>query len=325
MKHAAVPALGIALAVLLQGPAQAQAFVPDRGIEFMVHTGPGAGSDIFARGIAGMLEKNQLVPQRITVVNKAGGGGLVGMSYLGEKKGDTHLVACFTSVWYVNPMVRKGAKFSMSELTPVARLILEPSVLTVRADSPFKNANDFIAAARKDPGKLKQSGGSITGRDNNTRLMIQKATGTEWQFISMKSGGERVAALLGGHVDIYIMEPAEALEQIRAGKIRVIATLMNNRIAGLPDVPTLGEQGIKVSEIPQPRGIVGPPAMPAAVKAYWEQVLGRLVKTPDWQEYLKRDHLEDGFLIGADLDKFSKEYTTLMRGILQEAGVKLVK
>jgi putative tricarboxylic transport membrane protein len=319
----AVTGAGFVAACLAAAPAFA--FTPDRTIEFMVHTGPGAGSDIFARGVAGMLEKNQLVPQRIAVINKAGGGGLVGMTSLGDKKGDTHLIACFTSVWYVNPMIRKGAKFSMAELTPIARLILEPSVLTVRADSPFKNANDFIAAAKKNPGKLKQSGGSISGRDNNTRLVIQKATGAEWQFISMKSGGERVAALLGGHVDIYIMEPAEALEQIRAGKIRVIATLMNNRIAGLPDVPTLGEQGIKVPEIPQPRGMVGPPAMPADVKAYWEQVLGKLVKTQDWQEYLKKDHLQDGFLIGADLAKFSKEYTTLMRGILKEAGVKLVK
>lgn len=314
-----------ALAAVSIGAVHAQAFKPERPIDFLVHTGPGAGSDLFARGVAKVIEKNKLVPVSIQILNKPGGGGLVGMSYLGEKAGDTHLVGFFTSVWYVNPLIRKEAKFTMKELTPVARLILEPSVLTVRADSPFKTANDFVEAAKKNPGKYKQAGGSVSGRDNITRLVVQKATGAQWQFISFPSGGERVAALLGGHADIYIMEPAEALEQIRAGKIRVIATLMEKRIPGLPDVPTLKEQGINVPEIPQARGMVGPPNMPAHVKAYWEEVLGRMVKTADWQEYLKKDHLEDGFLVGPALVKFSEEYENVLREILKEGGVKILR
>jgi putative tricarboxylic transport membrane protein len=304
--------------------AAAQGYTPSRPIDFVVHTGPGAGSDLFARGVAGVLEKNKLVPQRIQINNKTGGGGLVAMAYVGEKAGDDSMVAFFTSVWYVNPLIRKEAKVSMKELTPVARLILEPSVLTVRADSPFKNARDFVEAAKKEPGKYKQGGGSISGRDNTTRLVMQKATGAQWQFISFPSGGERVAALLGGHTDLYIMEPAEALEQIRAGKIRVIATLMEKRLPAFADVPTLKEQGINVPEIPQPRGMVGPPKMPANVKAYWEGVLGKMVKTAEWQEYLKKDLLEDGFLIGADLQKFSDNYIVQTRELLKEGGIKLV-
>lgn len=305
--------------------AQAQGFTPERTVDFLVHTGPGAGSDLFARGVAGVLEKNKLVPQRVQIVNKTGGGGLVAMSFLGEKAGETHMVAFFTSVWYVNPLIRKEAKVTMKELTPVARLILEPSVLTVRADSPWKTAKEFVEDAKKNPSKYKQGGGSISGRDNNTRLVIQQATGAQWQFISFPSGGERVAALLGGHTDLYIMEPAEALEQIRAGKIRVIASLMTKRLPAFPDASTLKEQGISVPEIPQPRGMVGPPNMPANVKAYWEGVLGKMVKTTDWQEYLKKDLLEDGFMVGADLMKFTDSYTNQMRGILKEGGVKVLK
>lgn len=304
---------------------QAQGFTPERTVDFLVHTGPGAGSDLFARGVAGVLEKNKLVPQRLQIVNKTGGGGLVAMSFLGEKAGETHMVAFFTSVWYVNPLIRKEAKVTMKELTPVARLILEPSVLTVRADSPWKTAKDFVEDAKKNPAKYKQGGGSISGRDNNTRLVIQKATGAQWQFISFPSGGERVAALLGGHTDLYIMEPAEALEQIRAGKIRVIASLMENRLPAFPDASTLKEQGINVPVIPQPRGMVGPPNMPANVKAYWEGVLGKMVKSKDWQEYLKKDLLDDGFLVGADLVKFTDSYTNQMREILKEGGVKVLK
>lgn len=325
MKHGLKMLAGSAVVAAALGAAPVHAFTPDRTLEFMVHSGPGAGNDVFARSVQGVLEKLKAVPQTIQVVNKTGGGGLVAMSYLSEKKADPYLVAVFTSVWFVNPQVRKEAKVTMQDLTPVARLILEPAVLTVSANSPYKTVKDFIEAAKKNPGKLKQSGGSLTSRDNNTRFLLMKATGAEWQFISMKSGGERVAALLGGHVDMYMMEPAEALEQIRAGKIRVLATLMNKRIPALPDAPTLQEQGYNVPEVPQARGFVGPPAMPKDVKAYWEGVFTKMYKSSEWQNFLKANYYEDGFLIGAGLDKFVNEYTQQMRGILKEAGIKLVR
>ncbi|MBI4194419.1 MAG: tripartite tricarboxylate transporter substrate binding protein [Betaproteobacteria bacterium] len=310
---------------LLAGAAGAHAFTPDRNIEFMVHSGPGAGNDVFARSVQGVLEKIKGLPQTVQVANKTGGGGLVAMSYLAEKKGETHLLAVFTSVWFVNPQIREKAKVTMRDLTPIARLVLEPAVMTVRADSPYKTAKDFFGAAKQNPGKLKQSGGSLSGRDNTTRHLLMKATGTEWQFISMKSGGERVAALLGGHVDMYIMEPAEALEQIRAGKIRVLATLMNKRIPSLPDSATIREQGFNVPEIPQARGFVGPPGMAADVKSYYEGVFTKMYKSSEWQNFLKANYYEDGFLIGPGLNKFVDEYTQTMRGILKEAGIKLVR
>jgi putative tricarboxylic transport membrane protein len=305
--------------------ATAQGFMPDRVVEVMVHSGPGAGNDVFARSVIKVLTEIKAVPQNLQVVNKTGGGGLVAMSYLSEKKGETHLLAVFTSVWWVNPMIRKEAKVTMKDLTPVARLVLEPAVMAVRADSPYRSTKDFIEAAKKNPGKLKQSGGSLSSRDNSYRFLLMKATGTEWQFISMKSGGERVAALLGGHVDAMVMEPAEALEQIRAGKVRVIATLMEKRLASMPDVPTLKEQGFNVPEVPQARGFVGPPAMPASVKAYWEGVFTRMHKSGEWQGFLKENLYEDGFLTGRALVAFVGDYEKTMRPILKEAGIKIVR
>jgi len=316
---------GAVLATASIAPGPALAFTPDRTIDFMVHSGPGAGNDVFARSVMGVLEKLKAVPQTIQVQNKTGGGGLVAMSYLAEKKGDTHLLAVFTSVWFVNPQIRAQAKVTMSELTPVARLILEPAVMVVRSESAFKTTKDFIEAAKKNPGKLKQSGGSLSSRDNSFRFLLMKNTGADWQFISMKSGGERVAALLGGHVDMMIMEPAEALEQIRAGKVRVIATMMDKRLPSMPDAPTIKEQGFNVPEVPQARGFVGPPAMPADVKAYWEGVFTNMYKSKEWQNFLKENLYEDGFLIGPGLNKFVDEYTNTMRGILKEAGLKLVR
>ena len=158
----------------------------------MVHTGPGGGSDLFARAIAEMLQKEKLISQRMQVVNKSGGGTAVAMSYLAEKKGETHTIGFFTGVWVTNPLTTAEATVTMKDLTPIARLVLEPAVIAVKADSPYKNMKDFIEAAKKSPNQLCQSGGSVTSRDNLVRLLIQKATGTQWTFISFPSGGERL-------------------------------------------------------------------------------------------------------------------------------------
>lgn len=324
MKHALKFLAGTVMASALVA-APAHAFTPERTIEFMAHSGPGAGNDLFARAVQGLIEKTRLSPQTIQVINKTGGGGLVAMSYLAEKKGENHLLAVYTGGWFVNPQIREKATVTMQDLTPVVRLILEPSVMTVRADSPYKTSKDFFEAAKKNPGKLRQSGGSLSGRDNTTRHLLMKATGASWQYVSMKSGGERVAALLGGHVDMYIMEPSEAAEQIRAGKIRVLATLMKKRIPSLPDVATLNEQGYDVAEVPQARGFVGPPGMPADVKSYYVNLFTKMHATKEWAAFVTDNRYEDGFLTGPALDTFVKEYTQTMRGILKEAGIKLVR
>jgi putative tricarboxylic transport membrane protein len=306
-------------------PALGQAFKPTRPIEAVVHTGPGGGSDIFARAIADMMEKEKLLPQRLQVVNKAGGGSAVAMSYLAEKKGDTHTIGFFTGVWVTNPLTTAEAKVTIRDLTPVVRLVLEPAVVVVKADSRYKTMRDFIEDAKKNPGQLKQSGGSVTGRDNLVRLVIQKATGARWVYVSFPSGGERIANLLGGHVQIMVMEPQEAGEHIRAGNLRVIAAATDKRLPSFPDVPTLKEQGIDVPVIPQTRGVVAPPAVPREVVAYWEGVFERFSRTPAWKKYLEQNQFEDGFLKGPELVKFFDDLTVQMREILKEAGAKVVR
>ena len=216
--------------VLSLSHAWSQEFKPSKQIEAVVHTGPGGGSDLLARAIAELLQKEKLISQRMQVVNKPGGGPAVAMSYLAEKKGETHTIGFFTGVWVTNPLTTAEANVTVKDLTPIVRLVLEPAVIAVKADSPYKNMQDFIEAAKKNPKKLAQSGGTITSRDNLMRLLLQKATGAQWNFISFPSGGERLSNLLGGHVQMMVIEPQEAGEQIRAGNLRVIAALTEKRL-----------------------------------------------------------------------------------------------
>ena len=327
MKQRAMLATMIIAVVMAQTGARAwsQEFKPSKQIEGVVHTGPGGGSDLLARAIAEMLQKEKLISQRMQIVNKSGGGSAVAMAYLAEKKGDPHTIGFFTGVWVTNPLTSKEATVTVKDLTPIVRLILEPAVIAVKADSPYKNMNDFIEAAKKSPNQLRQSGGSVTGRDNLMRLLIQKATGAQWTYISFPSGGERLSNLLGGHVQMMVIEPQEAGEHIRAGNLRVIASLTEKRLPSLPNVPTIKEQGIDVTIIPQARGVLAPPAASKEVVQYWEGVFDRFAKSASWKQYVEQNQFEDGYLKGPPLNKFFDELTVLMRGVLKEAGAKVVR
>jgi len=315
------------LAAVLAVPlaVQAQGYTPTRPVEAVVHTGPGGGSDLLARAVALMIEKENLLPVRLQVVNKTGGGGALAAAYLAEKKGDPNTIGFFTGVWLTNPLTSNEAKISLRDLTPVARLVLEPAVIAVKADAPYKTLGDFVSAAKQKPGELKQSGGSITSRDNVVRQQLQKAGGARWQFISFPGGGERIAALLGGHVNMMVIEPAEAGEHIRAGNMRVLAQVSEKRLPAFPNVPTLKEAGFNITPVPQVRGVVAPPGIPKENVVYWEGVFKKLTQTESWKKFLAENQFEDGYQNATDLTRFYDEFTNQMRSILQEAGVKTVR
>jgi putative tricarboxylic transport membrane protein len=318
--------IGIVLAALCAlAAAEASAFRPTRPVEVVVHTGPGGGSDLLARAVATMMEKEKLLPVRMQVVNKTGGGSAVAAAYLAEKAGDQNTIGFFTGVWLTTPLTSDKAKVTLRDLQPIARLVLEPALIAVKADAPYRTLADFIAAAKQKPGELKQSGGSITSRDNVVRQLLQKETGARWAFISFPGGGERLAALLGGHVQMMVIEPEEAGEHIRAGNLRVLAQVNETRLPRFPEVPTLKEAGFNVPVVPQVRGVVAPPGIPAENVAYWEDVFRRLTRTATWRKFLQDNQFEDGYQNAAELAKFYDEFTARMRGILQEAGVKTVR
>jgi putative tricarboxylic transport membrane protein len=184
---------------------------------------------------------------------------------------------------------------------------------------------DLIAAAKAQPGKLKQSGGSVLSRDAVVRYVLMSHTRAEWSFISFPSGGERVSALLGGHVDFMIIEPSEAGEMIRAGKLRPLVQIAENKIEGFPNVPLLREAGFPVPNVPQLRGLIGPPDMPPAAVAYYADLFKRASQAPAYKAYLSSKQLGNEYLAPTDLRKALDSYQVELRGILKGAGLKVVR
>ena len=302
-----------------------RSWTPTKPVEVIVHTGPGGGNDLLARAIATMMEKEKLLPVRMQVLNRPGGNGAVAAAAIYERKDDPNTLGFITSVWIAGPITTSEAKITVHDLKPVAELLREPAVIAVRADSPFRTLKDFVEAAKAKPGALKQSGGSVTSRDNIVRQQLQHATGAKWAYVSFPGGGERLAALLGGHVDIMVIEPQEAGEQVRAGKLRVLTQLTGTRLPAYPDVPTLKEAGFDFTPTPQIRGVVAPPQQAAEVTAYWIDRFAKLRETASWKKYVADNQLEDAWATGPDFARAMKEIDAQLREQFQLAGIKTVR
>jgi putative tricarboxylic transport membrane protein len=316
--------LAAAALTLLSGPAFAQGFKPTRPVEFVVHTGPGGGSDVFARTMIQILESEKLVPARMYILNKPGAGGAAALAYTIEKKGDPHTVAVYTSIWMTLALTSAEARVKFSDLTPIANLIFDPELAVVKADSPYKTLADFIDAAKKNPKQLRQAGGSVEGRANLVRNLLQRTTGATWQYIPFPGGGERIAALLGGHVQLLIIGPEEIKEQLKAGTMRPVAQIADKRLEGYPGVPTMQEL-YKIPNVRALRGIAMPPGVPKEAAEFWEGVFARMVKSKGWRKYLADAEAEDGYIRAADIPKLNEDFVAQRREMYIEAGIRTAR
>jgi putative tricarboxylic transport membrane protein len=324
MSRMLLAAAAALVATMSAAPALAQ-FKPTKQVEIVVHNGPGSGPDIFGRTVSQIIEQEKLAPVRFQVVNKVGGGGVTAANYMVEKKGDPHTLGVFTSVWLTNPLVQKAATHKVVDMSPIARLVIEPAVIVVKADSPYKSLRDVMDAALKDPGKIKQAGGSPLARDAMVRSLLMANTGAKWAFISFPAASERLAALLGGHVDFVLLEPPEAGELIRAGKLRAVVQIADRRLPGYENVPTFEQAGFKIPNVPQSRGLIGPPGMPADALAYYEGLAQKLSRSAGWQKFLKDNQLDDAFLPAKETTVFLGEFEGQLRNILELGGIKLIR
>ncbi len=294
---------------------------PEKPIEFVTHSAPGGGSDIFARHIANLMEKEKIISVPLVVVNKSGGSGAVAVAYVAPKKADAYTIFA-TSPGIYATLVKGEVKASMEDFTPICSLIQDPNVLAVRANAPYKNVKEFIAEARKKRKGLSLGLSSLGGGDHAIAIRMGEATGVEFNIVSFKQGTEAIMAILGGHVDFGLSSPGETAGQIESGQLRVLATATDKRLPQMPNVPTLKEEGINVSYT-SIRGIFGPRDMPKDAVKYWESAFRKLTQTPSWKTYVEKETVLDAYMGSAEFGKFlGKELKRLREDLI---GFGLIK
>lgn len=299
-------------------------FQPKKPIEVIAPAGPGGGWDTTARTVAKVLEEEKIINQRMAVVNKPGGGGAVGWAYVHGKKGDNHTMFVTSPPILFVPL-NGQSDLDHNDFTPIAGVIADYAAFIVSADSPFNSMNDLVEALKKDPKSVSVVGDSAPGSmDHLVFVKAVKAAGvdvTQLKYVSAQDGNG-MSMLLGGKVDVYSTGLAEATEQARAGKVKVLAITAPERLDGetVSEFPTLKEQGID-DEFIVWRGFMGPPEMDEAAVKYYENAIQKMMQTETWQEQLDNFGWTDNFMSNEEFKAhLDNEYNT-MKALMEEIGL----
>jgi putative tricarboxylic transport membrane protein len=309
--------LVLLLPVLLAVPSQGA--YPTRPLEIVAPANPGGGWDALARTMNRVLEIEKLYPQPMSVLNKPGGGGAVGLAYVFQKKGDDYEIVVFSPPLIINT-INKTFTQNYKELTPLAKLITDYQIFIVKADSPYKTFKDLLDALKKNPGAVKFAGGSSPGSmDHLAFCKVAQLVGInpkDLSYVAFSGGGEAITTLLGGNVAFVSTGIGESLAQLQAGTVRALAVTSPERLSGpLKDVPTVKESGINTSYEVW-RGVFGVPGMSKEAQAWWSKTLRTMVGTKTWKESLEKLQWLDAYAGAEDFTKFlaaeEKSYQELM-------------
>ena len=285
-------------------------------------TTPGGGMDRTARTLQKILQETGLVKVPVTVNNKPGGGGAVSVSYINLHAGDAHYVAINSPNLIANDINGRGR---YTEVTPLANLFSEYTVIAVRADSPIRDGRDFIERLRKDPASLAVSTPTTLGSINHLSFaVVAKAAGVDvrkLKAVVLGSGGDAVTALLGGHIDAHTGTPSSVVRMVEAGKIRVVGILAPRRMGGpYANTPTWTEQGFR-AVMDTWRGVIGPKGLTAEQVAFWDQVLAKAVATDTWKREVERNTWVANYLNSAQTRKLFEADYTEFKVIMTELGL----
>ncbi len=313
------------LAIVLSACGGKASAYPSQPIEIIAPANPGGGWDTLARTIQVSLETEKLVSQPLSVTNKPGGGGGVGLAYMGTLKGTDYTLVVYSPPLIINDINGTFEGRSYKDLTPLAKLITDYQIIIVKADSPYQTLEDLLNALRADPKSVKYAGVSSPGSmDHVAFAKIAKAAGIDPKavdYIAFAGGGEATTALLGGNVAFLSTGIGESVAQLEAGTVRALALTAPERLTSdlLKDVPTVKELGYDVTyEIW--RGVFGPADMSAEAKAYWADTLKKMVASPTWKAQLVKLNWRDAYANSEDFTTFLAQETESYKAMLSELG-----
>ncbi len=304
-------------------PTASAAPILTRPVEFVISTGPGGGSDLYARLWTGIMTSQKLVNVPVVPVNKPGGAGAIAFQYTISKIGDPHYLMVTLNSFFTTILVQ-NLPFKSSDFTPIAVLAKDPFFLWVNADSTWKTAQDFIAAAKEK--SITVAGTGSKQEDEVMFRRIEKLAGTKpFNYIPYDEGST-VAASLAGHAggtEVTVNNPSEGLGLWQASppKVRPICAFLPDPPAGaFQGVPTCKSQGLDITDYFNLRSVVGPPGLNDAQIAYWGDVFKKVNDAKEWKDFVTQNVLVADFRTGADAKKLFDEYTKLHTDIAIQNG-----
>jgi tripartite-type tricarboxylate transporter receptor subunit TctC len=284
--------------------AAAQDF-PNKPVQLMVAYPPGGSTDVGARIVASIAEK--LLGQPMIVVNKGGAGGQVGWTEMVRQRPDGYYIG-YINLPATNTVILdpdRKAIFTEKDFTPIINQVLDPGVIWVRADSPYKTVHDLIAAAKKAPGTIRTATTGILSDDHLAILMTEEAApGAVFRIVHLDGGATQLKEIMAGNVDAAYDNVGSIAVRVKTGEIRALAVLDDVRSKFMPDVPTMKELGYPTVISNSTRGIAGPKGIPAPVVSQLQGVLSKAMQDPDHVSKLENQGLGIKIMVGEEYAKY---------------------
>jgi len=321
-------ALAAACAMSLPQSGEAAGWQPTKTVEFIVPAGTGGGADQMARMIQGIVQKHNLMPQAMVVINKAGGAGAEGFLDVKNSQRNPHKIIITLSNLFTTPLAT-GVPFSWKDLTPVAMLALDEFVLWVNAEEPYKTTADYVKALKEAaPGSVKMAGTGSKQEDQIITVAIEQKTGAKLTYVPFKGGGDVAVQLVGNHVNSTVNNPIEAVSHWKSGALQPLCVFDGKRIAlkdpvaagkSWSEIPTCKEQGLDIEYL-MLRGIFAGPGLTKDQVDYYVDLFKKVRETQEWKEFMAQGAFNTTFMSGKEYADWVANAEKVHHELMSKAG-----
>src|SRR6478752_3800470 len=295
---------------------------PARAITMVVPFPPGGVADIVGRPLAAMMEKSLKHP--VVIVNRTGAGGALGMREVARAAPDGYTILMGLSSISIFPVSErvngKQPSYELKDFAPIALVTADPTVLVVRADSPYKTVKDFVEAAKAKPGKINYSSSGVYGTLHVAMEMFANAAGVQLFHVPYGGGGPAITALLGGQVEASAQGPAAAIGQIKGGKMRALAGWGTERLKLLPDLPTFKELGYQDVEFYIWSGVFAPAATPAPIVSRLRESVKAAATSEDFRNAMEKVSTPVHYLDAPEFAKYWERDAKRLAAAVEKIG-----
>jgi tripartite-type tricarboxylate transporter receptor subunit TctC len=309
--------LVIGILQVIGAPAAVAAY-PEKEITLIVPWAAGGGTDLVARVLANLMEKDLGKP--VVVVNKPGGGGLVGFNQIAAAKPDGYTIG-INSTSQILQKYSASSYVDWRNLSPIALVNLDPAAFTVKSDSPWKTIEEALAYAKANPMKVRISNSGPGAIWHVSAALLGSKTGVQFTHVPYGGGNPAAVAAAGGHVEATMVSPAEVGPLVKGGKLRILAIASAKRDPLYPDVPTFKERGIDFA-MGVWRSMVAPKDTPKAIIDRLEKSVEKAVQDPTFKEFMEKNGLGEAFMNSADTAALWAQDEKDMEKIIPGLGLK---
>jgi tripartite-type tricarboxylate transporter receptor subunit TctC len=319
MLNRGIQLIAFIVATALTPAALAQDY-PAKPVTFFVPFAAGSATDTLARSLGQGITAETM--QNVVIDNRPGANGIIATQAFIRTAADGYSVIIGTNTTHAaNEHLYKKIPYDpVRDFTPVTTIARGGQVMVVHPRVPVKTVKEFIALAKRQPGKLTFGSGSSSSRVASE--LLQQMAGLKLVHVPYKSNPMAVTDLVGGHIDMMITDVVTGLPQVQAGKLRALGVSSPKRLPNVPDLPTIDEAGVKGYELTFWFAAYTPAKTPPAVAARLRELFISATKSPSAQQFFQTTGIEPWTGTSAELAKFQASESAKWAKVIKAAGIE---